>query len=479
MHPNVPNHAKGLVSRGLHSSNSSRAAPRSAGPQTTSRPGKPYHTKAEPWDLFLFVVAGLLLVAQARLHVFVPGASALRPGLVLIIAGLGLWFANRSGMRAPRRLKSPMMKAAYFLAIWAAVGIPFALWQGGAASYLLGTFAPSFLIFLLVVAAVRHFEDVRQLMGVFAFGTAAFALLAPLRGRLFSRGFGAGGYDPNDSAMFLVSGLPILVYFALVGRRTWVRIASGLGAFLSIYAIIDTQSRGGFIAIVAVLAFMVFLMKGVRPALRAVVVAVIVLASIPVATTDYWERMETIQELDDGYGQTGVGGRRNIWARAMEYTMANPVTGVGINNFTVAEGRHPDIAERIAAGRGAKYSVAHSIWFHTIAELGIPGFIAFVAMFFISLRELRRLQVRNRPSPPGMRETEIKGMAGVLMASLIGLMAGGSFLSNQYSVMIWAVMGIIAALLKVSSSAHRTQSPDRGQYTGRSVMASPGNVKGW
>ena len=478
MHPNVPNHAKGVFPGKLHANNSAQAVPKAPSPQRTSRPGQPYHTKTERWDLFFLVVAGLLLIGHARLHVFIPGASALRPGLILIITGLGLWFANHSGMRAPWRLNSPMMKAAFFVVIWATVGIPFALWQGGAASYLLGTFASTFLIFMLIVAAVRHLEDVRRLMGVFAFGAAAFALFAPLRGRLFSRGFGAGGYDPNDSAMFLVSGLPILVFFVLFGRRAWVRIASAFGALLSIYAIIDTQSRGGFIAIVAVLAFMVFLMKGVRPALRALVVAVIVLASIPVATTDYWERMETIQAFDDGYGDSGIGGRRNIWTRAMEFTMANPVTGVGINNFTVAQGRHPDIAERIAAGRGTRYMVAHSIWFHTIAELGIPGFIAFVAMFFVSLRELRRLQVRSGPSPPGLRKKEVKVMAGVLMASLIGIMAGGSFLSSQYSLVVWGAMGIIAGLLKVSSSAHRAYSPDRRRYPWGSVMAPPGDVGG-
>jgi hypothetical protein len=46
-------------------------------------------------------------------------------------------------------------------------------------------------------------------------------------------------------------------------------------------------------------------------------------------------------------------------------------------------------------------------------------------------------------------------MAGVLMASLIGLMAAGSFLSNQYLVMVWGTLGIIAGLLKVASGRAR------------------------
>ena len=471
MHPNVPRGAGSQFARPHHPS----AAPsRRTRPNSRARRGDPEQLKSEPWDLFLLVAAGLLLVGQARIHVFIPGAAALRPALLLGGLGLVLWVLQGDRIRSLKSLDTPLMKAGAFLAMWALVGIPFALWQGGAFSYFVGSFASTFTVFLLVAASIRSLEDVRRLMGVMALGTALYAFMAP--SNPMSRAFGTGGYDPNDSAMFLASGIPILVFFALFGRKTWIRIASGVGTLLPIYAIIDTQSRGGFIALVAVLAFMILMLKGVRPALRATVVAVVVLASIPVATTDYWERMETIQELDDGYGETGIGGRRNIWARAMEYTMAHPVTGVGIDNFTVAEGRHPDIVQRIAAGRGAKYSVAHSVWFSTIAELGIPGFIGFVAMFFISLRELRKLQVRREATLPPKRATEVRVMAGVLIASLIGLMTAGSFLSNQYSVMVWGVLAIVAGLLKVSASAHRTHSPDSVWYPSRSGRAPAGVV---
>ena len=473
MHPNVP---RGLGSHFALPRHPSSAPNRRTHPNSKFRRRDLRQLKSEPWDLFLLVAAGLLLVGQARIHVFIPGAAALRPALLLGALGLIVWIFQKNRIRSLKSLDTPLARAAGFVVLWALVGIPFALWQGGAFSYFVGSLVNTFAIFLLVAASIRSVQDVRRLIGVMALGTALYAFMAP--SNPISRAFGAGGYDPNDSAMFLASGIPTLVFFALFGRRTWVRVASGLGALLPIYAIIDTQSRGGFIALVAVLAFMVFMMKGVRPALRAVVVTVIVLASIPVATTDYWERMETIQDLDDGYGETGIGGRRNIWGRAMEYTMANPVTGVGIDNFTVAEGRHPDIAGRVAEGQGAKYSVAHSMWFHTLAELGVPGFIAFVAMFLISLRELRKLQVRRGAPLPPNKTREVRVMAGVLIASLIGLIAAGSFLSNQYSVMVWGVLGVVAGLLKVSTSAHRAHSPDRGGYPWRSRIAPPGDVRG-
>ena len=404
----------------------------------------------KPWDLFLLVAAALLLVAQARTHVFIPGASALRPALLLCVLGLGLWAIQRQKIRLPTKLNSPLMKAAWFIPIWALVGVPFAMWQGGATRYILESLAPTFVVFLIVAASIRNLEDVRRLLGTFALGTALYALMAPQNP--IGRAFRAGGYDANDSAMFLVSGIPPLVFFTLFGRKLWVRGAAGFGTLLALYALVDSSSRGGFIAIVAVLGFMVVMLKGVKPALRAAVVAVVIAASVPVASSDYWDRMQTIQELDDGYGQ-GIGGRRNVWSRAMEYTWANPITGVGINNFTVAEGNHPDIRSRIQAGLGTKYSVAHSQWFHILAELGIPGFIAFSALFVLSLKELRRIQLKSGRAPPPMRPREVRVMAGILIASLIGLMVAGSFLSNAYSAMIWGPLGIIVGFLKVMDSS--------------------------
>ena len=444
MHPNVPRRPPSRPAYPVTTGGNPVARSEGMNRSPMSAAGQS-HSDPKPWDVFLWVAAALLLVAQARTHVFIPGVSALRPGLLLCGLGMGLWAIQKQKIRLPKNLNSPLMKAALFIPIWALIGVPFAMWQGGAASYIIQNLAPTILVFLIVAASIRNLEDVRRLIGVFALGTALYALMAPQNP--IGRAFRAGGYDANDSAMFLVSGIPPLVFFILFGRRLWVRGVAGFGTLLTLYAVVDSSSRGGFIALVAVLGFMVVMLKGVKPMIRATVVAVVIAASVPVASSEYWDRMQTIQELDDGYGQ-GIGGRRNIWSRAMQYTWASPITGVGINNFSVAEGRHPDIQSRIQAGRGTKYSVAHSQWFQVLTELGIPGFIAFCALFVLSLRELRRIQRQSSRSPPLMRPKEVRVMAGVLMASLIALMVAGSFLSNAYSAMIWGPLGIIAGFLK-------------------------------
>jgi putative inorganic carbon (hco3(-)) transporter len=402
-----------------------------------------------PWDLMMLSAAGLLLITQARLHSLIP-VSLPRPAVIMVIVAVGVWLIQTDPVRSSRAIMRDRIGMAAFLVLAAAIiGVPFSLSIGGSATAILSRFSRTFAVFLILAAAVRNLEDVRRLIVTFALGAAAFGAMAPVQ-----RGTGGsiGGYDPNDAAMFLVSALPCLVFCVLHGRRLLTRMAAGLSIFTVMGTIVMTSSRGGFIGLVAVIVFMLVMFKGVKLSIRMGVVGAIMVLLLAVSTTDYWDRMQTITELDDGYGGEGkVGGRMNIWGRALEYTAKNPLTGVGIGQFSRAEGQHPAIAERIEAGIGTKYSAAHSMWFQAMAELGIPGFLAFVAIFFLSFKQLRRLQKTALDPPSRMKTAEFQAMASTLMASLVGVMAAGSFLTHAFSGMTWGAFGIIVGLTKVSA----------------------------
>lgn len=414
-----------------------------------SRPRLRKAARRRPWDLMMLSAAGLLLISQARLHSLLP-FSLPRPAVIMVIVAFGVWMLQTDHVRSSRAIVADRIGKAAFLVLAAAIiGVPFSLSMGGSARSLVESFSRTFVVFLVLAAAVRNLDDVRRLIVTFALGAAAFGAMAPVqRG---ARG-SMGGYDPNDAAMFLVSALPCLIFCVLHGRHLATRLAAGLSVFTVIGAIVMTSSRGGFIGLVAVIVFMLVMFKGVRPAIRMAVVGAILVLVFAVSSTDYWDRMQTITELDDGYGGEGrVGGRKNVWGRALEYTARNPLTGVGLSQFSRAEGQHPAIAERIEAGIGTKFSTPHSMWFQALAELGIPGFLAFVAIFFLSFKQLRRLQKTSLDPPSGMTTAEFRAMASTLMASLVGVMAAGSFLTHAFSGMTWGVFGIIVGFTKVSA----------------------------
>jgi putative inorganic carbon (hco3(-)) transporter len=448
----------------------SRAGLRDRGARRLAVSGRSRNGR-RPWDLLMLAAAGLLLVGQARIQVLLP-FSIPRPAVLLGIVAFGIWIFQRERIRSLTALKSDgVAKATLVFLLVTLIGVPFSLSIGGSARFLLDSLSRTFLVFLILAVAVRNLHDVRRLVATYAVGAAIFGVMAPVERAM---GRSVGGYDPNDAAMFLTSGIPPLVFFVIHGRRPWVRISAALAILPVLGGIAATQSRGGFIAVAAVIAFMIFALSGVRPAVRVGIVILIVLAGIPLSSSDYWERMRTITELDDGYGGDGrVGGRRNIWGRAVEHALANPLTGVGVNQFTRAEGQHPDIRARIEAGIGTKYTTAHSMWFQVLAELGFPGLLAFLALFALAFRNLRRLQkVRGPPlRPPEARE--LRTMAGVLMASLVAVMVAGSFLTHAYSTMIWAVLAIVVGFGKVMPR-QATRAIGRSHTGGlRRSMAGP------
>jgi putative inorganic carbon (hco3(-)) transporter len=402
---------------------------------------------SERWDLFLVCMAGWALVSITRTHAVLPVPESLRPGLLLAGLSLLLYFVQRDPARRFGVVRHPLIWIAGFFFVWALVTAPFALYIGKAVSYILGTFIRSLLFFLLLALCLRSVKDASRMANVLGMGAVIFAVGA--LGSAF-RGVRIGGLDPNDSAMLLAAMLPLILFAAIRARSVLLKWVYGIGFLVCAAAIVHTGSRGGFLALAAVVVYTVVIMRPVRPAVRALVAVAVVAGAIGTASGDYWERVRSIAELDDGYSHGDIGGRKNTWNRGLEYAAANPITGVGINNFTVAEARHPIIAGIIASGRGMKFSAPHSIWVQVGAELGAPGFLAFVAMFFVSMLSLFRLASRGARAPPGSRDRLAGELAAALLGSLIALAVGGSFLTHAYSPMLWGVFGLSVGLLKVA-----------------------------
>jgi hypothetical protein len=405
------------------------------------------------------------MVSVTRTHVFVPGASALRPGLVLAMLGLLVWLTRNHGARSLQRLKHPIGYLALFIGVWAAASVPFALYGTRALAYYLSHFASMMVLFLLVAAAVRDLHDVRRFLLLFAIGALIFAFFATTPG--VSRGIGAGGFDPNDSAMLLVAGLLPILYIILRTNGILLRGLLAVGFLVCCGAIVTSGSRGGFLALLALIVYIVFFYKAVSPMLRLMIVAILAAGVIGTASGDYWDRMESITDEDD-YNRHSITGRKQLWTRGMEYMVARPVLGVGLHNFSVAEGRHPIIVASIERGRGVKYGVAHSMWVEMGAELGIPGALAFIGLFVVSFRYLSRYArlARRSRAPPELRR------AGEIAATLIGILVAvavaGTFLSQQYTGMVWGVFGLILGFFKVAPPlAHSRKAPDHASTRGR------------
>jgi len=198
-------------------------------------------------------------------------------------------------------------------------------------------------------------------------------------------------------------------------------------------------SRGGFIAFVVVIGFMVLRYTGVPLRLRLLATAVVVVAFLGFATDKYWDQMTTIGS-DTDYNMTEESGRINIWRRGVGYMLGNPIFGVGPNNFQVAEGTLSPFAARAQMGLGVRWNAAHNSYVQAGAELGIPGLLLFLAVIASTLAALRRIGRHGNSA-----------LSSALTASLLGFVVGAFFLSLAYSEMLYTLVALAIGLQKVTA----------------------------
>jgi len=159
--------------------------------------------------------------------------------------------------------------------------------------------------------------------------------------------------------------------------------------------------------------------------------------------------MGTITSQSD-YNHTSETGRLQIWNRGIGYMLANPLLGVGPNNFPTAEGTLSPLAERQQYGIGVRWNAAHNSFVQIGAETGVPGlglFVAMIASAFVALRRAGRAASRT----PGAAVSP--ALSAALTGALIGFTVGAFFLSLAYSEMLYTLLALAVAVRKVSADA--------------------------
>jgi O-antigen ligase len=259
-------------------------------------------------------------------------------------------------------------------------------------------------------------------------------------------------YDANDFATLAVTAIPLGIYFAFARTRLF-RALSWCGIAALAVGFVWSGSRGGLLALFAVVAYVLVRYSSIPKRWRIGSLAIITLLAVGTASESYWTRMATILSPKDDYNLTGEEGRIQIWRRGMGYMLANPVVGVGAGNFSTAEGTISPLARRRERGRGVRWAAPHNTYLQVGAELGIPGLVIFGGFFLAVFTTLRTVRRRAAGLADGGR---IITLAQSLTAALVGYAVGGFFLSLAYHDMLYALCGIAVALWRVVSRATPT-----------------------
>lgn len=402
------------------------------------------------WDLLLVCVAAYIAVAVGRVHQLFPLLSLVRPALLATVLSVGLYLLQQSGQRRLGLLSSPTTVCLVGLLVWGGLSVPFALNQGVAFQFWIAL-ATTVCMALVIAGSVRRLHDLERLCLVYFAVAVVYTLVVLSRFQLGAESWRLGRlyyYDANDLATFIVSAMPLGLHVVLTQRRLLVRAVAGVGLAVLLVGLIRSGSRGGFLAFLAVAAFMLLGFTAIRARTRLAGVVVMLGIIFGTASDRYWTQMQTLLNPDQDYNLTSDEGRMRIWKRGFGYMVDHAVVGIGGQNFPVAEGTISPQARLQERGLPVRWGAAHNSFVQAGAELGIPGFLLFLGLFGTAFASLRRIMRRaQRASPP---QRDVSRLAQSLTAALVGFVVGAFFLSLAYADLLYTLIAMTIGLAKVT-----------------------------
>ena len=279
----------------------------------------------------------------------------------------------------------------------------------------------------------------------FGFFTAKAGMVSLAGGGLqFREGLAGAFGDNNTYALGAVMVLYLLIATAQNVSSRWVARGYWLAAPLTVMTVVSTFSRAGFLALVAS-ALVFTLVQRRRWLLLSVALAVLplllIVAPIP---QGYADRIQTIRTFQDSE-ETSALSRFHFWRVALRISADHPL-GIGLWNFESVYDSYDDLD-----GLYGRRRAVHNSFLQALDETGWLGGALFVALhgygFVVCFLIRRRARLPGLP-PPDSRFLATVG--GALMASMVGFVVGGFFVSMAYNDLTWLTFGIVAAVDRLS-----------------------------
>lgn len=298
-------------------------------------------------------------------------------------------------------------------------------------------FHVSFLILALLIwgliLAIIEFYILMQLGGLSSGIVGIF-----FKKNLLATSWGKSNY----LATFFVLIIPIAIGYFLTQSSKRAKLFSGFSLLFMFSALIFTLSRGGILALIISLVFLLFGVVKVRtmiPIIIAFITITLIVVLNPL-TTVIIERMATV-ERSFSY-MTRISFYSDVWKMFLE----NPIFGVGLGNL----GYH-------AQFKLVTHSSAHNIFLGLLGETGIIGAV----LFFILIGKIASKYIKDYVAESNER---IKILRWAFMSSLLGSFVHSlmepNFEGYQFSIMFWLTVALYFKLYLLSPHSERAiQTP--------------------
>lgn len=291
------------------------------------------------------------------------------------------------------------------------------------------------LMSLVTMMVIRSREDIQRLVWVLTLSLGFYGV----KGGIFTvrsggedRVWGPEGTfigDNNSLALALIMTIPLMRYLQQSSNKRWVWHAMNAMMLLSALAALGSYSRGGLLAIGAMIIYM--WRQSRHKMATGLLIAVLTPLALLFMPERWSERMDSIgnYQTDDS-----ALGRINAWH--MAYNLAcDRFFGGG---YEVADAS----IFLMYAPNPAAIHAAHSIYFQALGEHGFIGLALYLLLGWLTWRSASWIVRHSR----GNAELAWAGnLAMMIQASLVGFGVGGAFLSLLYFDVPYYLMAVVVA----------------------------------
>jgi probable O-glycosylation ligase (exosortase A-associated) len=305
-----------------------------------------------------------------------------------------------------------------------------------------GEFFRMCVFFFLVVNSVKTEKDINHVIWTITLASAFAVLYHYYYYRTGWRSIFAvtvyGTLNRNDFAAALVPMCPLSFFLFKINKHLSNRILFGISFVSFIAGVILTDSRGGFLALIATLIIMALLDKD-RVKVLAIMLVLGALMGLRISE-NYTNRINGIQNYEEDASSMG---RVATYKAAINMIKTHPLLGVGAGNFNdVFLDYVPyDMLKWVAPGKSI-----HNVILQVASENGILGLSVFMAFIVKSLLDIIRLKLmfskQDLPDQVGYR-------LNALFVGFLGYFIALQFVPGAYYSYIYIFIPLIVATKQV------------------------------
>jgi len=231
--------------------------------------------------------------------------------------------------------------------------------------------------------------------------------------------------EPNAFAMMQLMLVPMLIYLISLRRRSKGIVALlSLAMLAGVASLVLSFSRGGFLGL-AVLLTLVLVLERRNKAVIAVG-AILIVSVLILSPGEYWQRVESMLAFARGNRfDFSIYTRLESMKEAFRLGLANPLLGIGVGNFMFASGNM--LPFRI---------IVHNAFLQVFAELGVVGFLLFLAIIAYNFLVIRSLMRRRDP------EAALAGR--MLLLQLASAIPSAFFIPVAFEYFFWFLLAFPA-----------------------------------